>query len=159
MPAAARQPAIPRSVLFVHLASYDATRTATSIRTSPSVLMPAFPGGLIPKWVCFTVASPAQRPFLSLTFTVTGTRLPAKCQIPVQTPSPLADRFRSFGLEHNLLIVLTIKLESRNYPIASSGFGLTTICTTAPLFKETASPRVSTRMLAIRIFCFGSSPL
>ena len=40
------------------LASYDTSRTSNSILTSSLALTPAFPGGLIPKSVCFTVASP-----------------------------------------------------------------------------------------------------
>src|ERR1019366_656806 len=39
------------------LASYDASRTSNSILTSSLARMPAFPGGSIPKSVCFTVAS------------------------------------------------------------------------------------------------------
>lgn len=38
--------------------SYDASRTSNSIRTSSLALTPAFPGGLIPKSVCFTMVSP-----------------------------------------------------------------------------------------------------
>ena len=42
---------------FATNASYDASRTSNSILTSSLALTPAFPGGLIPKSVCFTVAS------------------------------------------------------------------------------------------------------
>jgi hypothetical protein len=40
------------------LASYDTSHTSNSILTSFLALTPAFPGGLIPKSVCFTVAAP-----------------------------------------------------------------------------------------------------
>lgn len=40
------------------LAFYDASRTSNSILTSSLALTPAFPGGLIPKSVCFTVVAP-----------------------------------------------------------------------------------------------------
>ena len=43
---------------FIRLASYDASNTTNSILTSSLALTPAFPGGLIPKSVCFTVVSP-----------------------------------------------------------------------------------------------------
>jgi hypothetical protein len=39
-------------------ASYDASRTSNSILTSSLALTPAFPGGLIPKSVCFMMVSP-----------------------------------------------------------------------------------------------------
>jgi len=43
---------------FIRMASYDASNTTNSILTSSLALTPAFPGGLIPKSVCFTVVSP-----------------------------------------------------------------------------------------------------
>ena len=50
---------------------YDASRTSNSILTSSLALTPAFPGGLIPKSVCFTTISPVYRPSFSTTCTVT----------------------------------------------------------------------------------------
>jgi hypothetical protein len=43
----------PRQLVF-----YDSSRTSNSILTSSLALTPAFPGGLIPKSVCFTMVSP-----------------------------------------------------------------------------------------------------
>ena len=37
---------------------HEASRTSNSILTSSLALTPAFPGGLIPKSVCFTMDSP-----------------------------------------------------------------------------------------------------
>jgi hypothetical protein len=49
---------IANRLLAARRASYDASRTSNSIRTSSLALMPAFPGGLIPKSVCLTVVWP-----------------------------------------------------------------------------------------------------
>jgi hypothetical protein len=49
---------IPLPVESIHFASYDTNSTSKSILTSSLALTPAFPGGLIPKSVCFTVVSP-----------------------------------------------------------------------------------------------------
>ena len=40
------------------VASYEASLMSNAILTSSLALTPAFPGGLMPKSVCFTVASP-----------------------------------------------------------------------------------------------------
>jgi hypothetical protein len=61
MPVRARETISTLSGNFLEdrpLASYDTSRTSNSILSSSLALTPAFPGGLIPKSVCFTMVSP-----------------------------------------------------------------------------------------------------
>ena len=49
----------PRTVKIIrHPSSYAPSKTSNVILTSSLALIPAFPGGLIPNSVCFTVVSP-----------------------------------------------------------------------------------------------------